>query len=97
VFADGKPRIVEVKGLKIEAEFGRSMIYISNADQPGFIGRFATALGDAGINIATFALGRDLPGGSAIALVQVDGPVPDKVLAQIQTISGVKQVKPLAF
>jgi D-3-phosphoglycerate dehydrogenase len=97
VFADGKPRIVEVKGLKIEAEFGRSMIYVSNADQPGFIGRFATTLGDAGINIATFALGRDLPGGSAIALVQVDGRVPATVLTQIQTIPGVKQVKPLTF
>ncbi len=97
VFADGKPRIVDIKGLKVEAEFAPSMIYVSNEDKPGFVGRFATTLGDAGVNIATFALGRDRPGGSAIALVEVDGPVPADVLGRIQSIPGVKQAKPLAF
>jgi D-3-phosphoglycerate dehydrogenase len=97
VFADGKPRIVDVKGLKVEAEFAPSLIYVSNEDKPGFIGRFATTLGDAGVNIATFALGRDQPGGSAIALVEIDGAVPPEVLARIQTIPGVKQAKPLRF
>ncbi len=97
VFADGKPRIVDIKGLKIEAEFAPAMIYVSNEDKPGFVGRFATTLGDAGINIATFALGRDRPGGSAIALVEVDSALPGEVLRRIQTIPGVKQAKPLAF
>ncbi|TDR87286.1 phosphoglycerate dehydrogenase [Enterovirga rhinocerotis] len=97
VFADGRPRIVDIKGLKVEAEFAPSMIYVSNEDKPGFVGRFATTLGDAGVNIATFALGRDQPGGSAIALVEVDGPLPADVLARVQTIPGVKQAKPLAF
>lgn len=97
VFADGKPRIVDVKGLKVDAEFAPSMIYVSNDDKPGFIGRFATTLGDAGVNIATFALGRDKPGGSAIALVEVDGTLPANVLANIQAIPGVRQAKPLAF
>jgi len=97
VFADGKPRVVNIKGITVDAEFAPSMIYISNDDKPGFIGRFATTLGDAGVNIATFALGRDKPGGSAIALVEVDGQVPGEVLSKIQTIPGVKQAKPLAF
>ncbi len=97
VFADGKPRIVDIKGLKVDAAFAAQMIYVSNDDKPGFIGRFATTLGDAGINIATFALGRDRPGGSAIALVEVDGALPDAVLARIQMIPGVRQAKPLAF
>ncbi|HMO28835.1 phosphoglycerate dehydrogenase [Enterovirga sp.] len=97
VFADGKPRIVDIKGLKVEAEFAPSMIYVSNEDKPGFIGRFATTLGDAGVNIATFALGRDRPGGSAIALVEVDGGLPAQVLERVMTIPGVKQAKPLAF
>ena len=73
------------------------MIYVTNEDKPGFIGRFAGLLGDAGVNIATFALGRDAQGGSAIALVQVDGEVPADIVAKIQTIQGVKQAKPLRF
>jgi D-3-phosphoglycerate dehydrogenase / 2-oxoglutarate reductase len=97
VFADGKPRVVNIKGITVDAEFAPSMIYVSNEDKPGFIGRFATTLGDAGVNIATFALGRDKPGGSAVALVEVDGAVPGEVLSKIQTIPGVKQAKPLAF
>ncbi len=96
-FHDGKPRIVSIKGIKIDGEFAPSMIYVTNEDKPGFIGRFAGLLGEAGVNIATFALGRDNPGGSAIALVEVDGAVPEAALAKVQAIPGVKQVKALKF
>ena len=65
VFADGRPRIVNIKGIRMDAEFGPSMIYITNLDKPGFIGRFSATLGEAGINIATFHVGRDAPGGNA--------------------------------
>ena len=58
------------------------MIYVSNEDKPGFIGRFASLLGNAGVNIATFALGRDREGGSAVALVGVDGAAPPEVIAK---------------
>jgi D-3-phosphoglycerate dehydrogenase len=97
VFHDGKPRILNIKGIKVDAEFAPSMVYVTNEDKPGFIGRFASLLGDAGLNIATFALGRDRAGGSAIALVEVDGDVPDTVLAKAQQIAGVKQAKLLKF
>ncbi len=97
VFNDGKPRVVEIAGIRAEAEFAPSMIYVSNADKPGFIGRFASLLGDAGVNIATFALGRDAEGGSAIALVAVDGDVPEKVFAGISALPGVKQTRALKF
>ncbi len=97
VFHDGKPRILSIKGIKVDGEFAPSMIYVTNEDKPGFIGRFAGTLGDAGLNIATFALGRDREGGSAIALVEVDGAVPDQVLAKVQQIPGVKQAKALKF
>ena len=97
VFHDGKPRIVNIKGIKVDAEFAPSMVYVTNEDKPGFIGRFASLLGDAGSNIATFALGRDREGGSAIALVEVDGAVPDSVLAKVHQIPGVKQAKALSF
>ncbi|MDQ0304000.1 phosphoglycerate dehydrogenase [Ancylobacter polymorphus] len=97
VFADGRPRIVDIKGIKVDAEFAPSMLYVTNEDKPGFVGRFAGLLGDAGINIATFALGRDRQGGDAIALVEVDGTVPAELLAKVQQLPSVKQAKPLAF
>jgi D-3-phosphoglycerate dehydrogenase / 2-oxoglutarate reductase len=97
VYADGRPRIVNIKGIRMDAEFGASMIYVTNIDKPGFIGRFASLLGDAGINIATFHVGRDEPGGNAIALVEVDGAVPADVLAKVQNLPHVKQAKPLRF
>ncbi len=97
VFNDGKPRIIEIKGIKVDAEFAPSMIYITNEDKPGFIGKFAGMLGACGTNIATFALGRDNPGGSAIALVAIDGEVQNACLDGIKAIPGVKQVKPLHF
>jgi len=97
VYADGRPRIVNIKGIRIDAEFGPSMLYVTNQDKPGFVGRFATLLASAGINIATFHLGRETAGGNAIALVEVDGVVPPDVLAQVQQIPNVQQVKPLRF
>ncbi len=97
VFHDGKPRILSIKGIKVDAEFTPSMIYVTNDDKPGFIGRFAGLLGEAGINIATFALGRDKEGGSAIALVAIDGSAPDAVVAKVGTIPGVRQAKALRF
>jgi D-3-phosphoglycerate dehydrogenase len=97
VFHDGKARIVAIKGIKVDAEFGPAMIYVTNEDKPGFIGRFAGLLGEASVNIATFALGRDGKGGSAIALVEVDGDVPAGVLKAIQALPGVKQAKALKF
>jgi D-3-phosphoglycerate dehydrogenase / 2-oxoglutarate reductase len=97
VYADGRPRIVNIKGIRIDAEFGPSMLYVTNQDRPGFVGRFATLLASAGINIATFHLGRESAGGNAIALVEIDGPVAPEVLSQVQQIPNVQQVKPLHF
>jgi D-3-phosphoglycerate dehydrogenase len=97
VFADGRPRIVNIKGIRMDAEFGPSMIYITNLDKPGFIGKFSSTLGEAGINIATFHVGRDAPGANAIALIEIDGELPDEVLAKVRALPQVQQAKPLHF
>jgi D-3-phosphoglycerate dehydrogenase / 2-oxoglutarate reductase len=73
------------------------MIYVTNEDKPGFIGHFASLLGDAKINIATFHLGRNKLGGDAIALVEIDGTVPPDVLTKVQSLPQVKQAKTLSF
>ena len=97
VFADGRPRIVNIKGIRMDAEFGPSMIYITNLDKPGFIGKFSSTLGEAGINIATFHVGREAPGGNAVALIEIDGDLPETVLAKVRALPQVQQAKPLHF
>ncbi len=97
VFSDGKPRIIQIKGINMEAELSEHMLYITNFDKPGFIGHLGTVLGDNGINIARMQFGRDAPGGNAIALVSVDQQVPADVMAEINRLEHVQQVKPLAF
>lgn len=97
VFADGRPRIVNIKGIRMDAEFGPSMIYITNLDKPGFIGRFSSTLGEAGINIATFHVGREAPGGSAVALIEIDGELPADVLAKVRALPQVQSARPLHF
>ncbi len=97
LFAGSRPRIVEIKGIKVEADFGRHMLYVTNKDKPGFIGRFGATLSDAGINIATFHLGRAEQGGDAICLVSVDEPVTEEVLAVVRDLPLVVQATSLAF
>jgi len=97
VFSNSRPRLIQIKGIDMDAEFAPHMLYITNEDKPGFIGRLGTLLGDAGVNIANFNLGRSAPGADAIALLQVDEPVSPSVLAAIRKLAMVKQVKALAF
>jgi D-3-phosphoglycerate dehydrogenase len=97
VFSDGKPRIIQIKGINMEAELSERMLYITNNDKPGFIGRLGTLLGENDINIARMQFGRDGEGGNAIALISVDQPVPPELMIEINEIENVQQVKPLNF
>jgi len=97
LFGGRQPRLVNVKGIEIEAEFAPHMLYITNEDKPGFIGRLGSLLGDAKVNIATFHLGRERAGGEAIALVQVDQPIDASLLNRISGLEGVKQARVLGF
>ncbi len=97
LFGDDKPRVVNVKGVPMEAELGPHMLYVNNNDRPGLIGGLGTVLGEAQVNIGTFHLGRTEPGGDAIALVEVDGAVPPEVLKAVANLPNVVQAKALSF
>ncbi len=97
VFSDGRPRLIQVKDINLDAEFAPHMLYVINEDKPGFIGRLGTLLGDAKVNIASFALGRTAPGEDAIALVEVDSGLDEKVLSGIRKLPLVKQATGLNF
>jgi D-3-phosphoglycerate dehydrogenase len=97
VFSDGRPRLIQAKDINMDAEFAPHMLYVINEDKPGFIGKFGTILGEAGVNIANFNLGRTGPGDDAIALIEVDAALDEKVLAAIRKLPLVKQAVALAF
>jgi D-3-phosphoglycerate dehydrogenase len=93
----GMPRIVEVKGMELDAPFAPAMLYVNNLDKPGFIGSIGAVLGEAGVNIATFNLGRTQSGGDAIALIGVDQALSDDALAAVRKLPNVKEVRLLTF
>jgi D-3-phosphoglycerate dehydrogenase len=93
----GTPRVVEVKGMDLDAPFGPTMLYVNNLDKPGFIGNLGGLLADAGVNIATFNLGRVSAGDDAIALVGVDQEPTSALLAKIQGLPHVKEARTLRF
>ncbi|MCH8096519.1 MAG: phosphoglycerate dehydrogenase [Proteobacteria bacterium] len=97
LFGGDKPRIVDVNGISIEAELGPNILYVHNKDKPGFIGNLGRTLGDAGVNIATFHLGRAKAGADAIALVNVDQPVTDEIIKKVRAIPHVVQAQALVF
>ena len=97
IYSDGKPRFIQIKGIGLEAEPMKHMLYTTNTDVPGYIGALGTKLGEHGVNIATFALGRREKSGEAIALLGVDEAVDPATLAEIAALPQVRQAKALAF
>ena len=97
LFGHASPRLVELFGIKVEADLDGTMLYIVNQDAPGFIGRLGSTLGAADVNIGTFHLGRRNQGGEAVLLLSVDGTVTEPLRWEICNLTGVKQVKVLRF
>jgi len=97
VFSDGKPRFIQIKGINVDAEIGRHMLYTTNDDVPGIIGVLGSTMGKNNVNIANFTLGRASEGGQAIALLYVDAPVSDVVLAELHATGKFNQVSHLEF
>lgn len=97
LFGGDKPRVVEIKGIPIEAELGPHVLYVTNQDKPGFIGALGSLLGKHGVNIATFHLGRAQAGGDAILLTQVDQPLTETIIEEVRSLPQVVQAKALSF
>jgi D-3-phosphoglycerate dehydrogenase len=97
LFGNRAPRLVDIFGVAVEAELTPRMIYIVNTDAPGFIGSLGTTLGEAGVNIATFNLGRRKAGGEAVALVAVDDPITPDLTDALRKLPGVLKAVPLTF
>jgi D-3-phosphoglycerate dehydrogenase len=97
VFSDGKPRLIQIKGINIDAEIGRFMLYTTNQDKPGIIGMLGRAMGENNVNIANFTLGRSAEGKDAIAILYLDQALPETVVKQLCDTGLFQQVRPLQF
>jgi len=91
----GSPRILNVDGIEVEAPLAGTLLFLRNRDVPGVIGQIGSILGSRGINIATFALGRReaVHGAEAIALVRLDGAVPESIVEPIAGIDAVVEAR----
>ena len=95
-----QPRLLEFDGIDIEAPLEGTLLVCRNLDVPGVIGRIGTTLGEQGVNIANFALGRERAGKppvKALAVVQVDPPVSGKTLEALGTIEALLEAKLVTF
>ena len=97
VFSDGNPRIVQINGINLEAELNRNMLYVTNKDLPGLIGHLGSILGDEGINIASFNLGRNAPLKDAMALIGVDSEINSNVMKNVKKLESIVTVNNLIF
>jgi D-3-phosphoglycerate dehydrogenase / 2-oxoglutarate reductase len=96
LFGD-QPRLIEIEGIMLEAELGPRVLFVRNIDKPGFVGNLGRTLGEAGINIGTFHMGRVQAGSNAICLITVDSALSAAVLDRVKAIPNVIEVKLLSF
>ncbi|MGM0421768.1 MAG: NAD(P)-dependent oxidoreductase, partial [Pseudomonadota bacterium] len=97
LFGHREPRIINIDTVPIESELTPNMLFVRNLDQPGLIGGLGTVLGNAGINIGSFRLGRIANERKAIALVSVDDAVNDNIIKQIEALQQIDRVQMLSF
>jgi D-3-phosphoglycerate dehydrogenase / 2-oxoglutarate reductase len=95
VLHDGSPRVLMIEGIPLEAQLEGTILYLRNDDKPGVIGQVGSTLGQLGVNIATFALGRSAAhqGAHAVSLVRVDGEVSSSILDPIRAISAITEAR----
>lgn len=95
--ANGQARIVRIDEMPMDALPEGFALVVRSRDVPGVIGRTASLLGTAGVNIAEYRLGRDFPGGTALSFINLDAAAPEDVLAGLRAMPPVLEVKQVRF
>jgi len=94
IFGGGREgRITEINNFRIEAIPRGYMLVIHNRDVPGVIGRVGTILGERGINISAFHLGRRERGGEAMAVIELDAATTDETRQELLASEGILSVQ----
>ncbi len=93
VLGEDDARLVGLDRFRFEAKPEGHILFYQNVDRPGMLATVGGLLAEAGINIASLALGRDRPGETALTAIGLDDPVPPEVVRQVEAIEGVKDVR----
>jgi len=87
------PRIVGIDGHQVDLPPASHMLVVHNDDSPGMIGRVASVLGDAGLNISNMDVGQSPSGEAALMVIATDTPVPADVVEQVTRQAGVQSAR----
>ena len=97
LFGGGHPRIVQVSKYQVDVEPVGYVLIMMNQDIPGVIGKVGTLLGDYGVNIGEWRLGRVDKGDLALAFIKLDGDLSDEMLMEIQKLPAIEKLKLVKF
>ncbi|GIK52492.1 MAG: D-3-phosphoglycerate dehydrogenase [Planctomycetes bacterium] len=92
LYGNNDPRIVSFGGVRVEALLEGHMLWLTNNDKPGVIGRIGTLVGESGVNIARFHLGRGQSRERALAVVAVDSAPSQELVARLRALQDVNSV-----
>jgi len=90
LLSDHTPRFVEIDNYRVDISAEGTLLVFFNPDVPGILGKVSTVLGNAGVNIAGLANGRNEPGKEAVTIINIDNEVPENALKEIAGIQGLK-------
>lgn len=92
-----QPRLVEIKGIQLESEFGRHMLYVTNQDQPGMVAAIGNFAAQRNINIANMHMGRRENRGDAISVIELDAAVEQQDIDALRAINNIDDACYLSF
>ncbi len=93
LFGDGDPRICTIDGTRMDAVPEGWMVIAMNEDEPLVLGNITTIIGEAKVNIANLTLGRDVRGGHATTLINIDAPLEEETLEKLRQVPHVNRVR----
>lgn len=87
------PRVVAINGRDVEVEPCGYLLVIANSDETGIVGQLGTIIGNAGVNIASMSMSRNVVGGIALNIAGLDSPLDNEAMTKIRSIKAIKQAK----
>lgn len=97
LFSHDEPRIVEVDGYRVDVIPEGTILVAESRDEPGFIGKVGTTLGELGINIATWKTGRSAPGGRAMSFISIDSDAPEAAMRALAETDPIERITKVRF